>query len=115
MNLPLKSSPKKSLTGVLLGSDAGLRGSEALNLTLKDIDFNQNLLIIRDQKNGTKFERQPMTLRLAAQLKKHIREYQEGIARKRGALFPTSWKHYQHLSPYYLRKVIDKIRKEADL
>lgn len=82
-------------TLIMLGAYAGLRISEAINLRLEDINFNDGYIIIKKQKNGNYNEMQEIPDQLLTQLYIHIRTYHQMIKQKNNYLF---------FSPYYFRR-----------
>lgn len=53
----------------------GMRLSAALNIKLSDINWNEQYIVIREQKNGRVEDRHPFPTRLRYQLEHHIRQY----------------------------------------
>ena len=71
-------SNTKHRLAILLIYSAGLRVSEAVNLQLKDIDYERRIITIREGK-GKKDRQVPLSAKLKKYLSEYFREYKPGL------------------------------------
>lgn len=86
---------------------SGLRLSEAIRLRVKDIDFNEHVLWVRDGKGG-KDRMTILSKKLAENLEHHCR-----FKTKDDFVFLN--KYGQPLSPRSVQKIIEKAKVEAEI
>lgn len=80
------------------GAWAGLRSSEACRVNLKDLDFLDKTILLREQKNKDSFQRHPLPDCLVDLVKDYVIKYEKEIKLHDGFLFWSGRNATKHLT-----------------
>ena len=97
--------------GILLG----LRSIETCRIHLRDIDWVEKTLTIREQKNGQLYEKIVIPEKMLEILNKHVKEYKDRIKEWGNGFIFYSKRYKSHITPEAIKYMIIKIRKESGI